>query len=73
MVYRTPTKVTQIKSNWNSLWERLRDLYYIAEKPRYAAVLENFRNSKEHICRKMGVVSHADIARVAAKLAPKNN
>jgi hypothetical protein len=59
------------RSNWNELWKRLRDVYYVAEKPRHVAVLENFKNSKESICRRMGIISDADIARVANKLRPK--
>lgn len=60
------------KSHWPDLWKKLRDLYCVAEKPRHAAVLENFEGNKENICRRMGVISPADIVRIAAKLKPRN-
>jgi hypothetical protein len=73
MVYRTQaTQIAAPKSSWNELWKKLRELYYIAEKPRHAAVLENFRNNKESICRRMGVISDADVVRVTSKLRPKD-
>jgi len=71
MVYRTQAARITVRSNWNELWKRLRDIYYVAEKPRHAAVLENFKNNKESICRRMGIISDADIVRVVAKLRPK--
>jgi len=69
--YRQPSKIGKHVSNWNDLWKKLRELYQITERPRNIAVLDNFKDEKESICRKMGVVSPTDIVRMAEKLKAK--
>lgn len=59
--------VSKSKS-WPALWESLRRTYEAAGLPRKVAVLDNHRDSKEAICRRLGVVSEADVARVAESL-----
>lgn len=56
-----------IRQNWNELWRKLRDVFLSADKPRSVSVLDNFRDSKESICRRMGIVSDADIIRMLHK------
>lgn len=36
--------------------------------PRKVAVLDNHRESKEAICRRLGVVTEADVSRIAESL-----
>jgi hypothetical protein len=53
---------------WEKLWKRLRDVYVLAGKDRHVAVLDNHSNRKEAICRKLGVVSDADISRIGRQI-----
>ena len=53
--------------NWNKLWNRLRETYRLSGKHRYVAVLDNFIDSKEIICRKLGVICELDVNRINNK------
>lgn len=59
------------KPDFQSLWTRLRAAYESAGRGRDVAVLDNFQNRKEMICRKLGVVCAADVDRVSARVAPR--
>lgn len=53
-----------MKPNFQALWTRLA---YVAEEvgdPRLRAVLKNHEDRREYICRKLGVVSEADVQRI---------
>ncbi len=63
---------SKASSNFQSLWDRLRTVYLSAGKKRQVAVLDNHRNRKELICRKLGVVSDADVNRISASLKAPN-
>lgn len=54
--------------DWGSLYDGLCTAYRAAGNDRMLAAMENFRDRKETICRKLGVVSDADVARVAARM-----
>jgi hypothetical protein len=59
-----------VKQNWNELWRKVRDIYSLADKTRSVSVLDNFKNHKENICRRMGIVSDADVARLLSRVKP---
>ena len=54
--------------NWTKLWRDLRTSFLLYGKPRQAAVLDNFRESKEKICRRLGVVTPADVSRITQQI-----
>lgn len=54
--------------NWGHLYERLAAAYRAAGDDRTLAAMENFRDRKETICRKLGVVCDADVVRISAGL-----
>jgi len=54
--------------DWNKLHSSLRDVYVSAGAERMTAVVDNHREKKETICRQLGVISPADVARVAREL-----
>jgi hypothetical protein len=58
--------------NWNHIWERLRRTYVTAGLPRQAAVLDNHRESKEAICRRLGVICDVDINRVSESIRSRD-
>jgi hypothetical protein len=60
--------VKRKRPNWDQLWRRLRETYRLFDKPRNVAVLDNFSETKERICRKLGVVSDLDINRISSKI-----
>jgi hypothetical protein len=57
--------------NFAKLWDRLKAEAEIAEDERMKAVLMNHEKRKEYICRKLGVVSDADINRISIELKTK--
>ncbi len=59
--------------NWRDLWSRLRTAFAIAGRKRDVAVLDNYGNRKERICRKFNVVCPADVVRIGAKLKKKSS
>jgi hypothetical protein len=59
--------------NWNILWMKLRVVYEAAGMDRHKAVLDNFRDQKEEICRVLNVVSEADLARIQRQLTEQVN
>jgi hypothetical protein len=69
--YRTRIKARKAnkrKADWNELWKRLRATYEYAGKDRQVAVLDNYSRNKETICRKLGVVCHADVRRIYTEI-----
>jgi len=54
--------------NWNQLFSKLEMVYKLNGKTRDVSVLNNFRNHKENICRKLGVICDADVTRISSKL-----
>ena len=61
----------QVKQvNWNKLWSGLSEIYEVAGMKRKKAVLDNYIDQKEVICRKLGVVCEADIVRISRKILP---
>jgi hypothetical protein len=61
-------KIRQPKVDWAALWSQLRHVYVVYGKDRHVAVLDNFKDSKEIICRRLGVVKSMDVVRVSNKL-----
>lgn len=59
---------TQRKSDWNALFESLRSVYRKADQQRMVAALDNHKENREAICRKLGVVCEADVSRIASSL-----
>ena len=58
-------------SDWNALYRRLENIYTLSGRDIQKAVLQNHANRKATICRRLGVVSEADIIRIANKLGLK--
>lgn len=56
-----------VNANFVALWERLMAVAVKTKDDRLKATLMNHEGRKEHICRKLGVVTEADIKRVEAK------
>lgn len=63
--------LTSGRPDFPVLFDRLRTVYISAGKERHTAVLDNFQNRKEAICRKLGVIRPADIERIASKFRPR--
>lgn len=59
------------KISFVKLWDHLKLESELAHDDRFKAVLMNHITRKEYICRKLGVVTEADVARVAAELKQK--
>lgn len=56
-------------TDWDKLWKRLREVYLVAGQDRQVAVLDNHADRKEEICRKLGVVSDADVGRIGKEVS----
>lgn len=54
--------------DWGRLHSSLRDTYAAAGAVRMTAVVDNHSEKKESICRRLGVISDADVSRIAEKL-----
>jgi len=54
--------------DFRALWARLRTVYHSSGMVRKVAVLDNHKDKKETICKKLGVVCGADIDRISASL-----
>jgi hypothetical protein len=52
--------------NFGALWTRLMTMATKAEDDRMKSTLMNHENQKERICRRLGVVSEADVRRIEA-------
>ena len=50
--------------DFNKIYNELLNLYKLSNDQRMVSTLENFKNSKELICRKLNVVSMNDISRI---------
>ena len=59
-------------SNWNELYNCLKNVYSQFGQIRKVAVLDNFKSRKEKICRKFGVICHADISRISKDLKERS-
>jgi hypothetical protein len=53
---------------FQSLWTMLMDAAEKNKNERFKAILANHSNRHEYICRKLGVVCAADVARITKKL-----
>ena len=58
-------------SNFSQLWDRLKTEAELSGDDRMVAVLMNHERKKEYICRRLGVISDADVTRVAGKIRAK--
>ncbi len=54
--------------DWGRLHSSLRNTYAAAGAVRMTAVVDNNSDRKESICRRLGVISDADVSRIAAEL-----
>jgi len=61
-------KLKRRPPDWTRLHSALRSAYASAGASRMVAAVDNHSDRKEHICRKLGVVSLADVARILAAL-----
>lgn len=61
-------RLSKTNTDFRTLWSRLRATYSLAGLPRMVAVLDNFQNKKEVICRKLNVVCDSDVNRVSREL-----
>jgi hypothetical protein len=59
-----PSKKKNQKIDWNLLWSNAKKTFESNGMDRYKAILENFKNQKEEICRVLSIVSEADLARI---------
>ena len=58
--------------NWNELYTRLKNIYSQFGYNRKVAVLDNYQHQKEKICRKLGVISNADLSRISRDLKERS-
>ena len=56
------------KIDWDMLWARAYSIFSSFGVNRQVAVLENFKNKKETICRILGIVKDTDLTRIHQKL-----
>ena len=61
------------KTDWNQLWAGAKFAYDSAGMDRHRAILENFGNQKEEICRVLNIVSQADLVRLRRQIAERVN
>jgi len=54
------------RPDWPGLHAKLRVVYSVGSLPRMVAALDNFRDRKESICRRLGVICEADVSRISA-------
>jgi hypothetical protein len=64
----TQTKKKKPPPNWDLLFHRLSEVYIAAGQKRKKSVLDNHTDKKERICRRLGVISEADIVRISNQL-----
>ncbi len=57
--------------NFTKLWERLKVEIELLGDQRLKAVVSNHEQRKEYICRKLGIISDADINRLTKQLRSK--
>lgn len=57
--------------DFQRLWLNLKSVAEAAGQDRLAAVLTNHERNPEYILRRLGVVSDADVGRIAASLKPR--
>jgi len=79
MAYTSPyrTKIVNAsarkkKTDWAKLWSSAVTTFEVAGMDRQKAVLENFRDQKEEICRVLNIVSEADLARIQRRIEQSN-
>ena len=53
-----------VRPNFQALWTRLMTITMSSGDERFRAVLLNHTDKKEYICRKLGVVTEADVQRI---------
>lgn len=62
-------KLKKRTPDWNRLHAALRSTYSAAGAVRMVAAVDNHSDRKETICRRLGVVSLADVSRIAGNLS----
>ncbi len=62
-------KLKKRPPDWGKLHSALQNVYSAAGAPRMRAAVDSHSDKKEAICRRLGVVSMADISRISAALA----
>lgn len=65
-------KKPNTRSDFKSLWTKLRNAYLLAGKSRDVALLDNYKHNQEYICKKLGVVCDSDLIRISNKLKSEN-
>lgn len=55
------------KPNFQALWVRLAHIAEEVGDSRLRAVLKNHEDRREYICRKLGVVTEADVQRIRSQ------
>jgi len=66
--YRSAKRLPGARTDFRTLWSRLRAAYSLAGRTRMVAVLDNFKDRKETICRRLNVVCDADVNRISESL-----
>lgn len=61
-------KLKKRPPDWGRLHAALRSTYAAAGASRMVAAVDNHADRKETICRRLGVVSLADVSRIAGSL-----
>ncbi len=64
-----PSPAKKQPADWGRLWAGMRSAYELAGMDRQKAMLDNFKDQKEEICRVLNVVSDADLARMQRRIA----
>lgn len=64
-------KLKKRPPDWGKLHSSLQNVYSAAGAVRMRAAVDNHSDRKELICRRLGVVSLADVSRIAAGLADR--
>jgi len=63
-----PSPARKQKADWTKLWQLAKATFKSAEMDRQHAILENFKDQKEEICRVLNIVSEADLARIQRQI-----
>lgn len=58
-------------ANFATLWNKLKTVAEVNHDDGLKATLMNHERRKEYICRKLGVVTDADVNRIADQIAKK--
>ena len=73
MPYRPRPSLSAAKPNFQALWNLLVGIAEKTNNTKFKAVLTNHSDRQEYICRRLGVISQADIDRYEKKLQRLNH